>query len=66
MELEYTVFVVGKKTELPTYLAEDLAEACQFAMTNNKPPYNVLYIVEKPDGSRLSINDQRKYLEAMP
>ena len=46
------------------YVAGDVEAACLMARGVNQRPYGTkpLYIVELPDGSRMTINDQKNYL----
>ncbi|MDX1336183.1 MAG: hypothetical protein R3312_10390 [Gammaproteobacteria bacterium] len=59
--MNWQVMAISSSKEVPVYLAEDCLAACEMAMTRNVRPYSILYIVEAPDGSRMSIREQGAY-----
>lgn len=61
----YSVLAVCADNEKQVYTAGSLKAACEMAMSRNNSPYSILYIVVKPDGSRLTVNEQNKYLASI-
>lgn len=58
----YQVLAISTRSETPVYMADGIESAAEMAMNRNKPPYNTLFIVERPDGYRLSIAEQKELL----
>ncbi len=64
MHLPITILAITPTTEKPIYYALDLFTACVEAMKKNMPSMSqvVTYVIVRPNGKRMTINEQRKYL----
>jgi len=63
--MKYKVLAITGKSERLTYCAINKKAACEMAMSRNRSPYAILYIVVEPNGNRITISNQRKYLNLL-
>lgn len=60
----FKVLAITAKSEREILARDTLREACAESMKLNNKSNGILYIVEYPGGTRLTINEQKFYLEA--
>lgn len=63
MDFPFSVLQIGAHSEKLMYVAIDCEAACRMATIRNNKLGGLIFIVVKPDGSRMCISDQRKFLE---
>ncbi len=61
---KFKVLAIMAGHERPVFSSPDKKVTCEFSMMKNKKTCGTVYIVELPDKSRMTIEDQREYLAA--
>jgi len=63
MSLQFKVLAIIANHEREVLQSDTLQEACEKSLEKNKKTCGIIYIVERPDGTRLTIAEQKLYLE---
>jgi len=64
MNQQFKVLAIIASHEREVLQSDTLQKACEESLERNKKTCGTVYIVEYPDGIRLTVNDQKLYLEA--
>ena len=61
----YQVLAIISSSEKLIFCAINKEAACEISNDKNKSTYTIIYIVVEPNGTRLTINEQRSYLDSL-
>lgn len=62
MSESFKVLAIIANHEREVLQTDTQRKACETSLKKNKKTCGTVYIVERPDGSRMTINEQRMYL----